>query len=116
MSIDGIAPVADGYDMWSYSCQGCGHHFKMVGPRTVDSASISERRVVARLGVLESAFLEAGEEIASCVVRDISAGGAGISFTERARIPKRFKIVMHGAELQCSLIWRGEGFFGVAFR
>jgi len=116
MRIDGITAVANGYDMWSYICQGCGHHFRTVAARTIESASISERRVVVRLGVLKSAFVEAGEEIASCVIRDISAGGAGISLTERARIPKRFKIVMHGAELQCRLIWRNQGFFGVEFR
>ena len=66
--------------------------------------------------MLNSAFLEAGEEIASCVVRDISAGGAGLSLTERAKIPKRFKIVMHGAEIRCRLIWREDVFFGVKFR
>ena len=60
MWIDGIIPVANGYDMWSYTCRGCGHHFRMVGPRTIDSASISERRLVARLGVLQFCIPRSG--------------------------------------------------------
>ncbi len=113
---NGITPFAGGYDMWSYICKGCGRHFRMVEPRTAYSASVSERRRLARLAVSRFAIFEASEDIAPCRVRDLSAAGAGINLTKRAKIPERFRIVIDGSRLLCRLVWREKTFIGVEFR
>ena len=116
MWLDGIIPLANGYDMWSYNCKGCGRHFRMVEPRTAYSASASERRRLTRLAVSKHAVFEVSEDIAPCTVHDLSAAGAGINLPERARIPKRFKIVIDGLQLFCHLVWRDKTLIGVEFR
>jgi hypothetical protein len=120
MRRNGIAPLADGYDMWSYICNGCGRHFRMVEPRTAYSASVSERRRLARLAVSRHGVFEASEKVAPCMVHNLSAAGAGIYLSERASIPasipKRFTIMIDGSQLFCYLAWREKTFIGVEFR
>jgi predicted nucleic acid-binding Zn ribbon protein len=115
MVLCGIEPCADGYDMWSYRCANCGGTFTMVAARTADSASHAERRVVARHRVTTSGSIEFGRGQLACMVRNLSAAGAGLDSTGRARIPKRFTLIAGGSHLLCRVIWRREGRIGIAF-
>ena len=115
MALSGIVPCADGYDMWSYRCANCGGTFTMVAARTADSASHAERRVVARHRVTTSGSIEFGGDRLACMVRNLSAAGAGLDSTGRARIPKRFTLIAEGSRLRCRVIWRREGRIGIAF-
>jgi DNA-directed RNA polymerase subunit RPC12/RpoP len=115
MALGGIVPCADGYDMWSYRCANCGGTFAMVAARTADSASRAERRVVARHRVTTSGSIEFGGDRLACMVRNLSAAGAGLDSTGRARIPKRFTLIAEGSRLRCRVIWRREERIGIAF-
>jgi hypothetical protein len=49
------------------------------------------------------------------MVRNVSAAGAGLDFTNRASIPERFMLIANGSLLRCHLIWRRERRMGIAF-
>jgi hypothetical protein len=87
----------------------------MVAARTADSAAHSERRVVARHRVITSGTIEFGGGRLACMVRDLSAAGASLDSTGRARIPKRFTLITEGSHLPCRVVWRREGRIGIAF-
>jgi len=115
MVLSGIVPCAEGYDMWSYRCPNCSETFIMVAARAADSASRSERRVVARHPVITSGTIEFGGGEIACTVRNLSAAGAELDSTGRARIPQRFTLIAEGSHLPCQVIWRREGRIGIAF-
>ncbi len=51
----------------------------------------------------------------SCLVRDVSAAGAGLDLTGRAATPEHFTLIAFGAQLPCQVIWRQEKRIGIAF-
>jgi hypothetical protein len=111
----GIVPCAEGYEIRSYRCANCGGTFHMVAARTAESASHSERRVVARHRVTSSGTIVFGGGRLACMVRNLSAAGASLESTGCARIPKRFTLIAGGSRLPSRVIWRREGRIGIAF-
>jgi hypothetical protein len=115
MTLTRIVPCAQAYAVWSYACASCSSTFHMVEARTAESASLSERRALPRHNVTISGTVKFGADTSSCMVRDVSAAGARIDFTDRAKIPADFMLITEGSHLPCHLIWRKEGKFGIAF-
>jgi hypothetical protein len=115
MTLVHIVPCAEGYALWSYGCTNCSSTFHMVEARTADSACLSERRAVPRHSVTISGTVEFGAGRFSCMVRNVSAAGARLDLTGRARIPAHFTLIAEGSHLPCHLIWRKERRIGIAF-
>ena len=113
MALHGVTPCADGYDMWCYSCLDCGGTVNMVDARTAESASASERRLVTRYPVVTTGTIRISGGLNSCVVRNVSAAGAGLS--GRADTPETFTLIADGSRLPCHVVWRREDRIGVAF-
>jgi hypothetical protein len=113
MDLHGVTPCAEGYDMWRYGCLDCRGAVNMVDARTAESASISERRLVARHPVITTGTIEVSGGLNSCIVRDVSAAGAGLS--GRADTPEHFTLIADGSRLPCHVVWRREDRIGVAF-
>jgi hypothetical protein len=115
MSLNGITPCAEGYDMWSYRCSRCSETLIMVGPRTASSAAVSERRLVQRHPVVTGATIESNTSIVACMVRNLSAAGAELSLSRQMQTPGHFTLVTEGSHLPCQVIWRREKRIGLAF-
>jgi PilZ domain len=63
-------------------------------------------------------FFEGHEQFIGCVVRDISNGGARLSFTvPLAVLPRTFTLVLFKDSVQgdCELLWRDREVVGVKF-
>jgi hypothetical protein len=61
---------------------------------------------------------EGHEQLISCVVHDISNGGARLSFTAPlAVLPRTFTLVLFKDSVQrdCELVWSGRGVVGIKF-
>ena len=115
MSLDGIIPRAEAYDMWCYVCPTCQFHFNMVEARTDYSAAISERRLVLRYRVTKHAMMEFEGSSGACTIRDISAMGAGLDLPDRSEIPLEFVLVANGIRMRCCRIWQSEQRIGLVF-
>jgi hypothetical protein len=55
--------------------------------------------------------------IVTCVIRDLSDGGAGLDVVSSAGIPDRFTLVMRTDSLHfpCHVAWREDARIGVVF-
>lgn len=78
-------------------------------------ALVPERRAVRRFGVATSATIESGSGEIACVLRDLSAAGAGLDATGSGRLPRRFTLMAGGSHLPCRIIWRRGRRIGIAF-
>lgn len=74
----------------------------------------SDARVPTHLFAL--AIMQDGREF-RCVVQNISAGGAGISMSENADLPKEFLLAIDGypAPAIVRLVWQHDAMGGVEF-
>lgn len=99
--------------MWCYGCPDCSGALNMVNARTADSASVSERRLVMRYPVVTTGRVQVSGKLDSCIVRNVSAAGAGLS--GRADTPEHFTLIADGSRLPCHVVWRREDRIGVAF-
>lgn len=115
MSLNGITPCADGYDMWSYRCVTCGDVLNMVGARTASSAAIAERRHMRRHPVVSAGTIETKAGAVACMVRNVSAAGAELSLPGQMRTRGHFTLVTEGSHLPCQIIWHRENRIGLAF-
>jgi hypothetical protein len=115
MSLNGITPCAEGYDMWSYRCSKCSETLIMVEARTPSSAAVSERRLVLRHPVATAGTIETNAGIIACMVRNVSAAGAELSLPRHIRTPEHFTLVTGGSHLPCQIIWHREKRIGLAF-
>jgi hypothetical protein len=115
MTLARVVPCAEGYAIWSYGCTNCSRTFHMVEAQTADSACLSERRAMPRHNVIISGTVKFGADTFSCMVRDVSAAGARVDLTDRAKIPTQFTLIAEGSHLPCQLIWRDDRRIGVAF-
>jgi PilZ domain-containing protein len=115
MSLKGITPCAEGYDMWSYRCSTCSETLIMVGPRTPASAAVSERRLLQRHPVVTAATIETKTGTVACMVRNVSAAGAELSLPRQMRTPGHFTLVTEGSHLPCQIVWQRENRIGLAF-
>jgi hypothetical protein len=115
MSLNGITPCAEGYDMWAYRCSKCSETLIMVGPRTASSAAVSERRLMQRHPVVTAATIETKAGVVACMVRNVSAAGAELSLPRQMRTPAHFTLVTEGSHLPCQIIWHRENRIGLPF-
>jgi hypothetical protein len=115
MSLNGITPCAEGYDMWSYRCFTCSDVLNMVEARTPSSAAVSERRRVLRHPVATAGTIESDGSAVACMVRNLSAAGAELSLTRRMQTPEHFTLVTEGSHLPCHVVWHREKRIGLAF-
>jgi hypothetical protein len=77
-----------------------------------------ERRSFPRAKVFKSAkIVSPGHSTVCCVVRDLSAQGAGLQFSSSADIPAEFDLAFDtGYRLrQCRIAWRSLTSAGVSF-
>lgn len=80
---------------------------------------MSDKRVSKRRRVLKAGKINFDAATVDCVIRDISAAGAGLQIQEqeRTRIPHEFNLWI-GAERTghaCHVVWRKQMRMGVAF-
>jgi len=115
MTLSGITPCAEGYDMWSYRCSTCSEALIMVEARTPASAAVSERRLVPRHPVATAGTIETNAGVVACMVRNVSAAGAELSLSRQMRTPGHFTLVTEGSHLPCQIIWHREKRIGLVF-
>ena len=115
MTLNGVTPCAEDYDMWSYRCFKCSDVFNMVKARTPSSAAVSERRLVLRYPVATAATIKSDAGVVACMVRNLSAAGAALSLPRRMQTPEHFILITEGSHLPCHLIWHREKRIGLAF-
>ncbi len=115
MSLKRIIPCAEDYDMCFYRCPECAGVFTMVEPRLADRGAVDDRRDMTRHAVTTPATIVLGRSTIACTVHDISAVGAGLSSSNRSRLPKRFTLMAAGSALPCRAIWRRGKQVGIAF-
>jgi hypothetical protein len=116
MTLNGVTPCAEDYDMWSYRCFKCSDVFNMVKARTPSSAAVSERRLVLRYSVATAATIKSDAGVVACMVRNLSAAGAALSLPRRMQTPEHFILITEGSHLPCHLIWHREKQIGLAFQ
>ena len=77
-----------------------------------------ENRRSNRRRILKSGFVEFGGGAISCIVRNISDGGAALDVTSPFGIPDEFNHVMEADrsdQRRCRVAWRRIGRIGVIF-
>ncbi|MCK1294884.1 MULTISPECIES: PilZ domain-containing protein [Bradyrhizobium] len=76
-----------------------------------------EKRNVRRRRVLKAAMIEFPGGAFSCVVRDLSDGGANLDVPSQIGIPHEFMLSIPTAELHrpCRTVWRSAKRIGIAF-
>jgi len=76
-----------------------------------------ETRIAPRVRVMKAAKIEYGGDKYACTVRDLSATGAALDFSDLIRIPNEFTLVLPEERLKllCHVVWRKEYSVGVAF-
>jgi hypothetical protein len=57
-----------------------------------------------------------GHEAIGCSVADISATGARVLVDQTAAVPDSFILKLKGRARRCSVVWRGTGQVGLAFK
>jgi hypothetical protein len=79
-----------------------------------------ERRSIGRTRISKSAlmFFDAPRGIFTCVVRNITNGGAGIQLRDINILPPDFELTFDNFRTirRCRVIWRQDDAVGVAFR
>ena len=78
---------------------------------------MDERRAAPRRRVLKTGTIEFGGEAITCIVRNLSASGAGIELNSPLWFPDRFVLAVasEGWRKPCRLVWRHDKRIGVAF-
>ena len=77
-----------------------------------------EKRATIRHRTLKGGHLVVNDGFSTfdCTVRNLSESGARIRVTSIIGIPDRFELAMDdGRHFACSVVWRTETEFGVAF-
>jgi hypothetical protein len=115
MALNGITRCAEGYDLWSYRCLACRTNFLMVEASMPDRASVFERRALLRHPVTGSGTIGLGDDATGCVIRNLSAAGAGLDLTGAGGVPRHFIFTAEGSQMPCHLVWRKEKRIGIAF-
>ena len=83
------------------------------------NANMQERRRSPRIHICRAAKVIASEpRVYDCLVRDISALGARLEFSNAAAIPDVFELTFDAARTirVCRVAWRTETQIGVEFR
>jgi hypothetical protein len=77
---------------------------------------VNNRRHV-RIPTNKPAVITKGTMQITCVVRDISEGGAGLSVTAAESVPEHFTLTIEGEEegRACTVRWREPDKVGVSF-
>lgn len=76
-----------------------------------------ETRVAPRFKVAKQAKIDYGGVKTSCVVRDISATGAAVEFSDVIRLPTHFTLIVpeDALRLKCRVVWRRGYRAGITF-
>jgi PilZ domain-containing protein len=76
-----------------------------------------EQRKAVRRYVMEAGAIQFGRNQISCVVRDISATGAGMEVSSPITVPDYFVLALpaDGQHTPCQVMWRTANRIGVAF-
>lgn len=76
-----------------------------------------EKRTALRRRVFKAALIEFPGGAFSCVVRNLSDGGAHLEVPSLVGIPHEFTLTIPTAQIQlsCRAVWRSEKTIGVAF-
>src|SRR5579862_1921329 len=75
-------------------------------------------RASSRVGVSLRAMIAAGDKAPaiSCIVRNLSDGGACLEMATTVGIPPTFRLAFEDASLACRVIWRTQTSLGVTFK
>ena len=78
---------------------------------------LKEARKTARRSVLDMGLIRFGELSMSCVLRNLSEGGAALDIGSQVGIPDQFALIVLPQKkiYSCNIIWRKERRIGVAF-
>jgi PilZ domain-containing protein len=70
-----------------------------------------------RYKVAKAGIIKFGERTVDCLVRSLSATGAGMEVVNQLGIPTRFELLIpgDGLSLWCRVVWRKDHRMGVAF-
>jgi PilZ domain-containing protein len=76
-----------------------------------------EKRTAQRTRVLKAGMIEFPGGAFSCMVRNLSDGGAALDIPSLAGIPDEFSLHLpiEGMRFQCRSVWRNERRIGVTF-
>jgi hypothetical protein len=76
-----------------------------------------ENRIAQRNPVLKAGMIEFPDGAFSCMVRNMSKGGAALDVPSIAGIPDDFTLVLpiEGLRLYCRSVWRKDRRIGVTF-
>jgi PilZ domain len=78
---------------------------------------LDEKRKHPRTELDEPAYISSGGSVMSCVVRNMSPGGAAIDVDRPAYVPQRFRLVIarDSSVRDCRVVWMQQGRIGLAF-
>ena len=78
---------------------------------------MTENRQHKRDEVDELAYISIQGSSISCVVRNISAGGAAIDVAEPTEVPSKFKLMLQSdrQSFECQVVWIKSNRMGVIF-
>ncbi|WP_082747689.1 PilZ domain-containing protein [Bradyrhizobium macuxiense] len=76
-----------------------------------------DRRKSVRNPSLDNALIRFGDLSLCCVVRDITEDGAALKADDpRSSLPDQFTLIVPpNKTFSCSVVWREDGWLGVAF-
>jgi hypothetical protein len=81
--------------------------------------TLNEKRAGRRVGVGREAVIHAdGKLITTCVVKDMSSGGARIVVGDEIDLPAEFTLTLtrNGkVNRRCKVVWRSQGELGAVF-
>jgi hypothetical protein len=85
--------------------------------RASDFWTWTEQRMARRYRTRSRAqIVVLGDEAIGCSVADISATGARVLVDPAASVPDSFILKLRGRARRCSVVWRGVGQVGLAFK
>lgn len=91
----------------------------MAGAATGAEPNFSDRRATPRKRILKAGVIRALPDFeATCVVRDLSDGGAKLKVKDARQVPDLFQLTIEldGLLAKCQVMWRnGENELGVKF-
>jgi hypothetical protein len=78
---------------------------------------MNEHRTMSRLSVVKVGTIEFDGGSFTCVIRDLSVGGAELDVVSSVGIPDHFTLVLRtdGLHVPCHVAWREERRIGVVF-
>jgi hypothetical protein len=78
---------------------------------------MNDNRSISRLPVVKVGTIDFGGGSLTCVIRDLSIGGAGLDVVSSVGIPDRFTLLLRtdGVHVPCRVAWREECRLGVVF-